>query len=104
MSGATVLIITWSPMAASYCSTMGLFRPQPAEGSGSQQGEDEAVHDVLEGHAPVFAFPDCVLNQRHGVGEERASARDTEDFEVGSAGGAGASGQVRHEDADDDAI
>src|SRR5579863_6255982 len=99
----SALIITWSPTTAGYERTTS-FRPQPAERPGGEQGEDEAVQDMLGCHAPLFTFPDRVLNQRDGIGQKCAAAGHAEDFEVGSSGRAGASGQISDEDSDHDAV
>src|SRR5712664_2470356 len=82
----------------------GLTRPEPAEGGSGQQGVDEAVDDFLQGHAPRLALPDAVAEMSEAMGEERGSACYAGDGETGGAGRDGASGEIRDEDTDDQAI
>ncbi len=69
-----------------------------------EQGIDEAIENMLQGHTPGLSFPDQVLHLSECVSQESSGSGDPKHLQVVSAGGQRASGQVSDEDTDQQAI
>src|SRR3954451_21283815 len=97
------LIITWLEMRIVY-SVSTLFWPKPSECAGGQQAINQAVQHVLEGDAPIFALPDCILNESERVCRKRKSSGHSEDFQILRSGRSRPTGEIRGEETDYNAI
>lgn len=81
-----------------------LAGPKPAKGARGQHAIDESIDDFLDGHAPGLTLPDAVAQVSQTVGQECRGAGDAKDGQIVRAVRNRASGEIRDEEADNQAI
>src|SRR6202047_15126 len=81
-----------------------LVRPEPSKSSCGQQGEDESVEGFLQSHAPWLALPDGVAQISQAISQKPRRADHAEHGGISGTGRNGVRGEIRDEEADDEAI
>src|ERR1700688_2125239 len=78
--------------------------PEPAEGSGGQQGVDESIGGLFDDISPGLAFPNAIAKVAQAVGEKRRSAGHAEDVTMRRTGRDRMPAEIRDNNPDDQAV